>query len=201
MYGPTLPSKERSRQLAPPAADWQSANSSEAKKNSRRLWRSQRRKSSSVPAGAANFPAAVSLPESAQTLAAIALRAAGKSETHFPAASKFAGKPFQQGISDSHSLLEFSERHEVQWEVSTPAHCQQYSNMSANHISMQNIGKRNSWVKQGRTKIHRTVILPFSVSNFSLGLHVDRSTLRFSFPCLSKAVLRVPGGKRPWAEK
>ena len=29
--------------------------------NSRRLWRSQRRKSSSVPAGAANFPAAVFL--------------------------------------------------------------------------------------------------------------------------------------------
>ena len=28
---------------------------------------------------------------------------------NFPAASKFAGKLFQQGISDSHSLLEFSE--------------------------------------------------------------------------------------------
>ena len=28
----------------------------------------------------------------------------------FPAAPKFAGKPFQQGISDSHSLLEFSEK-------------------------------------------------------------------------------------------
>ena len=55
-------------------------------------------KSSSVPAGAANFPAAVSLPESAQTLAGIAFRAAGKSENHFPAASKFAGKPFQQVI-------------------------------------------------------------------------------------------------------
>ena len=75
----------------------------------RRLWRSQRRKSSSVPAEAANFPAAVFLAGSAQTLAGIAFRAAGKSENHFPAASKFAGKPFQQGISDSHSLLEFSE--------------------------------------------------------------------------------------------
>ena len=32
-----------------------------SQKNSRRLWRSQRRKSSSVPAGAANFPAAVFL--------------------------------------------------------------------------------------------------------------------------------------------
>ena len=78
-------------------------------KNSRRLWRSWRRKSSSVPAGAANFPAAVSLPESAQTLAGIAFRAAGKSGNNFPAASKFAGKPFQQGISDRNSLLEFSD--------------------------------------------------------------------------------------------
>ena len=51
-----------------------------------------------------------SWPESAQTLAGKALRAAGKSGNHFPAASKFAGKPFQQGISDSHSLLEFSDR-------------------------------------------------------------------------------------------
>ena len=47
------------------------------------------------------------LPESAQTLAGIAFRAAGKSGNNFPAASKFAGKPFQQGVSDSHSLLEF----------------------------------------------------------------------------------------------
>ena len=51
----------------------------------------------------------VSLPENAQTLAGIALRAAGKSGNTFPAASKFAGKLFQQRISDSHSLLEFSE--------------------------------------------------------------------------------------------
>ena len=47
-----------------------------SQKNSRRLWRSRRRKSSSVPAGAASFPAAVCLPESAQTLAGIAFRAA-----------------------------------------------------------------------------------------------------------------------------
>ena len=41
-----------------------------------------------------------------QGLAEIAFHAAGKSvRNHFPAASKFAGKPFQQGISDSHSLL------------------------------------------------------------------------------------------------
>ena len=29
---------------------------------------------------------------------------------NFPAASKFAGKLFQQRISDSHSLLEFSDK-------------------------------------------------------------------------------------------
>ena len=53
-----------------------------------------------------------SLPENAQTLAGIAFRAAGKLVKDFPATSKFAGKPFQQGISDSHSLLEFSDRGE-----------------------------------------------------------------------------------------
>ena len=87
-----------------------------SQKNSRRLWRSRRRKSSSIPAGAANFPAAVSLPESVQTLAGIALHAAGKSGNHFPAASKFAGKPSQQGISDSHSLLEFSDFREIKFD-------------------------------------------------------------------------------------
>ena len=44
-------------------------------------------------------------------MAGIAFRAAGKSVRNFPAASKFARKLFQQGISDSHSLLEFSENH------------------------------------------------------------------------------------------
>ena len=53
------------------------------------------------------FQQPFSLPENAQTLAGIAFRAAGKSENHFPAASKFAGL-FQQRISDSHSLLEFA---------------------------------------------------------------------------------------------
>ena len=57
------------------------------------------------------FQQPFSLPESAQTLAGIAFRAAGKSVRNFPAASKFARKLFQQGISDSHSLLEFSEIH------------------------------------------------------------------------------------------
>ena len=56
------------------------------------------------------FQQPFSLPENAQTLAGIAFRAAGKSVQNFPAASKFAGKLFQQRISDSHSLLEFSSR-------------------------------------------------------------------------------------------
>ena len=56
------------------------------------------------------FQQPFSLPESAETLAGIAFRAAGKSVRNFPAASKFARILFQQGISDSHSLLEFSEK-------------------------------------------------------------------------------------------
>ena len=55
------------------------------------------------------FQQPFSLPENAQTLAGIASRAAGKSVNNFPTASKFSGKPFQQGISDSHSLLVFSD--------------------------------------------------------------------------------------------
>ena len=75
----------------------------------RRLWRSQRRKSSSVPEGGANFPAAIFLAGKGPNLAGIAVRAAGKLANNFPAASKFAQKLFQQEISDSHSLLELSE--------------------------------------------------------------------------------------------
>ena len=85
-------------------------NASQTQQNSRRLWRSRRRRSSSVPEGGVDFQQPFSLPESARTLAGIAFQAAGKSGNHFPAASKFAGKPFQQGISDSHSLLEFSDK-------------------------------------------------------------------------------------------
>ena len=55
------------------------------------------------------FQQPFSLPESAQTLAGIAFRAAGRSGKNFPAASKFAGKPFQQGISESHSLLDLTD--------------------------------------------------------------------------------------------
>ena len=55
------------------------------------------------------FQQRLSLPENAQTLVGIAFRAAGESVTNFPAAPKFARKCFQQGISDSHSLLEFSD--------------------------------------------------------------------------------------------
>ena len=56
------------------------------------------------------FQQPFSLPENAQTLAGIAFRAAGKSVKFFPAASKCAGN-LEQGISDSHSLLELSDFH------------------------------------------------------------------------------------------
>ena len=42
-------------------------------------------------------------------LAGMAFGAAGKSVKNYPAASRFAGKLFQRGISDSHSLLELSD--------------------------------------------------------------------------------------------
>ena len=64
--------------------------------NLRRLWRSRRRKSSSVPEGGADFPAAIFLAGKCPTLAGIAFRSVGKSGNNFPAASKFAGKLFQQ---------------------------------------------------------------------------------------------------------
>ena len=81
----------------------------ETQNKSRRLWRSQRRISRSGPEGGPIFQQPFSL--HAQTLAGIAVCVAGKSENTFPAASKFAGKLFQQRISDSHSLLEFSDKH------------------------------------------------------------------------------------------
>ena len=61
------------------------------------------------PKAGPTFQQPFSLPENAQTLAGIAFRAAGKSVTNFPAASKFAGKIVQQGSLGSHSLLEFSD--------------------------------------------------------------------------------------------
>ena len=51
------------------------------------------------PQARPNFQQPFSLPESAQTLAGRAFRTAGKPANHFAAASKFAGKPFQQGMS------------------------------------------------------------------------------------------------------
>ena len=68
-----------------------------------------RENSAAFPKARPIFQQPFSLPENAQTLAGIAFRAAGKSGKNFPAASKFARKLFQQRISDSHGLLEFSE--------------------------------------------------------------------------------------------
>ena len=53
------------------------------------------------------FQQPFSLPENAQTLAEIAFRAARKSVKNVPAASKFAGKPFQQGISTATAFSSF----------------------------------------------------------------------------------------------
>ena len=77
--------------------------------HSRRLWRSQGRKSRSVPEGGADFPAAIFLAEKSPNLGRNRIRAAGKSVKSFPAAPKFASKLFHQRVSDSHSLLEFSD--------------------------------------------------------------------------------------------
>ena len=63
------------------------------------------------------FQQPFSLPENAQPLTGIAFCAAGKSVNNFPAASKFAGKPFQQRISDSHSLLEYFADFYKGWKI------------------------------------------------------------------------------------
>ena len=67
-------------------------------KDSRRLWRSRRRKSSSVPEGGADFPAAIFVAGKCPSLGRDNISCCRKSEDNFPAASKFAGKPFWQGI-------------------------------------------------------------------------------------------------------
>ena len=77
-------------------------------KNSGRLWRSQRGKSRSVPKGGADYPAAFFLAGKCPNLGRDSISCCQKIAEEFPAASKFARKCFQQGISDSHSLLEFS---------------------------------------------------------------------------------------------
>ena len=64
------------------------------------------------------FQQPFSLLELAQTLPGIASRAAGKSGKDFPAAPEFARKPFQKGISDSHGLLEFSDKMEEGLKIS-----------------------------------------------------------------------------------
>ena len=65
-------------------------------KNSGMVWRSRRRKSTSVPEGGADFPAAIFLAVSAQTLAGIAFRAARKSGKNFPAASNPEGPEIEK---------------------------------------------------------------------------------------------------------
>ena len=78
-------------------------------KNSRRLWRSRRRKSSSVPAGTANFPAAVFLAGKCPNLGRDSISCCRRMGKEFSSSVEIARELFQQGISDSHSLLEFSD--------------------------------------------------------------------------------------------
>ena len=68
-------------------------------KNSRRLWRSQKRNPAAFPKAGPIFQQPFSLPEKAQTLAGTAFGAAGKSMNNFPAASRnlhqtLSGKEF-----------------------------------------------------------------------------------------------------------
>ena len=70
-------------------------------KNSRRLWRSQRRKSRSDPKSGADFPAAIVLAGKCQNLGGDSIWCCRKISEELTL--------FQQGILDSHSLLEFSD--------------------------------------------------------------------------------------------
>ena len=63
-----------------------------------------RRKFRSVPEGGADSPAAIFLAGRCPNLGMDSLSCCWKIRKSFSAASKFAGKPFQRGISDSHSL-------------------------------------------------------------------------------------------------
>ena len=60
------------------------------------------------------FQQLFSLPESAQTLPGIAFRAAGKSGKNFQQRRNLPENLFQQGISDSYSLFEFSDQGSTQ---------------------------------------------------------------------------------------
>ena len=91
-------------------------------KSSRRLRQFRRRKSSSVPEGAVNSLAAVFLAGKCPNLGRDSISCCRKIGEIFPAASKFAGKPFQQGISDSHSLLKFSDYWDHCFSLGVAAH-------------------------------------------------------------------------------
>ena len=67
-------------------------------KNSRRLWRSRRRKSSSVPAGAANFPAAVFLAGKCPNLGRYSMSRCRKICEEFSSSVEICRKTFPAGI-------------------------------------------------------------------------------------------------------
>ena len=69
----------------------------ESQKNSRRLWRSRRRKSSSVPAGAANFPAAVFLAGKCPNLGRDSISRCRKIGESFSSSVEICRKTFPAG--------------------------------------------------------------------------------------------------------
>ena len=79
-------------------------NSIFIQENSRRLWRSRRRKSSSVPEGGADFPAAIFLAGKCPNLDRDSISRCRKIRELFSSSVEICRKTFQQRISDSHSL-------------------------------------------------------------------------------------------------
>ena len=89
------------------ATDKTSMYSKVTQENSRRLWRLGGENSAAFPKAGPIFQQPFSVPESAQPLAGIAFRTAGKSGNHFPAASKFAGKPSSKEFRTATAFLSF----------------------------------------------------------------------------------------------
>ena len=98
-----------------------------------------------------------------------------KSENHFPAASKFAGKPFQQGISDSHSLLEFSEYCDPGRHANVVTHCLLTPCLNVPNRSMPNMtgrpGYRTMEMNGGSSApyLARTPCVPLFCTLFNKG--------------------------------
>ena len=89
--------------------------------HSRRLWRSQRRKSRSVSRRQGRCSAAIFLAGKCPNLGRDSILCCRKIGEEFPAASKFAGKLFQQGFWTATAFSSFLsigplERRSLQWQ-------------------------------------------------------------------------------------